>query len=115
MKKEPDRQFFFDQLEHQEVIDLLNQQNPINLKYNLDLVDRVQARYPLLDKSQVSLIIRAIFQSWREFLLLGKTINFFSFFFKCRLFPIKCHRNGVIETRIKVKISTPPPLKKIDT
>jgi hypothetical protein len=105
--------FFFKQLDHQQVVDLINKEIPVNIKYNEDLVDRVYARYPLIDKTQVSIIVKAVFQSLRDLLVLGKVINFNNFFFDTKLFFFDYHRDGRILPSLKVKISTPPPLRKL--
>ena len=114
MKKEKKvKPFFFKQLDHQEVIDLLNVDLPVNIKYNEDLVDRVHARYPLIDKTQVSIIVKAIFQSLRDLLILGKVINFNNYFFDMKLFFFPLRRGGRILSSLKVKMTTPPPLRKL--
>jgi hypothetical protein len=105
--------FFFKQLDHQEVVDLINKEMPVNIKYNEDLVDRVYARYPLIDKIQVSIIVKAVFQSLRDLLVLGKVINFNNLFFDFKLHFFDYRRDGRILPSLKVKISTPPPLRKL--
>ena len=52
--------FSFNGLSNQQVVDILNNDNPINIKYNENLVDRVHARYPLIDKVKISIIIKLI-------------------------------------------------------
>ena len=64
--------FFFKEHTHQEVVDDLNDQYPISLKHNEDLINRVHARYPLLDKFEVGVIVKAVFASFRDLLVLGK-------------------------------------------
>jgi hypothetical protein len=105
--------FFFKQLDRQEVVDLINSEMPVNIKYNEDLVDRVYARYPLIDKTQVSIIVKAVFQSLRDLLVLGKVINFNNLFFDTKLLFFLHRRGMVIFPALKVEISTPPPLRKI--
>lgn len=59
----------------EELIDLLNDKFPINLKSNVDLIDRIHNRYPFISKAEVAIVVKAIFQSLREFLVLGKIIS----------------------------------------
>ena len=106
--------FFFKDQSHQEVVDQFNNDYPVNLKYNEDLVNRVHARYPLIDKIQVSIITKAIFQSFRDLLVLGKVLNFNNLFFDCKLLAFPYIKNGVIVPALKVKISTPQPLRQHD-
>jgi len=108
------RPFYFKNLEHQEVVDQLNIEYPVNIKYNEDLVNRVHARYPLIDKIQVSIIVKAIFQSFRDLLILGKILNFNNLFFDVKLLFFDYHKDGHILPSLKIKISTPPPLRQHD-
>ena len=105
--------FNFNNLSHQQMVDLLNVELPVNIKYNEDLVNRVYARYPLIDKSSVSLIIKSVFQSFRDLLVLGKVLNFNNLFFDTKLHFFDYRKNGHILPSLKVKISTPPPLRKL--
>jgi hypothetical protein len=107
------KSFFFKDLDHQQVVDLLNLEKPVNIKYNEDLVDRVHTRYPLIDKIQISIIIKAIFQSFRDLLILGKVINLNNLFFDTKFHFFPHRREGRILPSLKVKISTPPPLRKL--
>jgi hypothetical protein len=106
------REYYFKDLSNKQVVDMVNKELPINLKYNENLVDRVHARYPLLDKTQISIIVKAIFQSFRDLLILGKVLNFNNLFFDTKLHFFDHRRDGHILPSLKVKISTPPPLRK---
>lgn len=104
--------FFFKDRSHQDIVDLLNIDHPINLKYNEDLVNRIHIRYPFLTKTQISIIVKATFQSFRDLMILGKVLNFNKLFFDTKLYFFDYRRDGHIFPILKVKISTPPPLKK---
>ena len=106
--------FFFKELSNQQMVDLINEDLPLNIKYNENLVDRVHARYPLIDKTQTSVIIKTIFQSLRELLILGKVLNFNNLFFDTKLHFFDYRKDGHILPSLKVKISTPPPLRHND-
>lgn len=105
--------FGFKDMSHQEMADLLNQEYPINLKYNEQLVDRICVRYPFITKTQVSIIVKAVFQSFRDLLVLGRVLNFNNLFFDAKLHFFDYRKAGHILPSLKVKISTPPPLRKI--
>ena len=107
--------FVFKDLSHQEMVDLVNEEIPLNIKYNEELVDRIHARYPLIDKIETSIIVRGIFQSLRDLLILGKVLNFNNLFFDTKLHFFDYRRNGHILPSLKVKISTPPPLRHDET
>jgi len=106
--------YIFKDLSHQEMVDAINHKYPINMKYNEDLVNRVYERYPFINKSEVSLVVKLVFQSFRDLLILGKVLNFNNLFFNTKLLMFSHEKNGVIFPSIKVKISTPPPLKKYE-
>ena len=104
--------FEFKDYTHQQIVDQLNNLYPISLKHNEDLVNRVHARYPLLDKSEVGIIIKAIFSSFRDYLVLGKVMNFNKLFFDCKLLFFTHNRGSVISQAVKVQVTTPPQLRK---
>jgi len=104
--------FSFKEQTNQQMVDELNDIYPISLKHNEDLVNRVYARYPLLNKSEVGLIIKAVFASFRDLLVLGKILNFHSLFFDTKLHFFDHRRDGHILPSLKVRISTPPKLRK---
>lgn len=104
--------FSFKEMSKQQMVDYLNDKYPISLKHNEDLVNRVHARYPLLHKSEVGIIIKAIFGSFRDLLVLGKILNFNGLFFDTKLLIFSYCKEGVIFPAIKVQMSTPPHLRK---
>lgn len=105
------KEYYFNDLSRQEMVDQLNTNLPVSIKYNEDLVNRVYARYLLLNKSEVSIIIKAVFQGMRDLLILGKILNFNTLFFDMKLYFFGHRRNGHILPSLKVKISTPPSLR----
>jgi hypothetical protein len=104
--------FYFKDLSHQDIVDYFNYEYPISLKHNQELVERVYQRYPLINKSEIGLIIKAIFSCLRDLLILGKILNFNNFLFDAKLFFHPHRKAGVIIPAVKVKLSTPPPLRK---
>ena len=106
--------FSFRKMSHQEMVDHLNENYPISLKHNEDLVNRVHARYPLLDKHEIGIIVKAVFASIRDLLVLGKVLNFNTLFFDTKLHFFEHRRDGRILPSLKVRMSTPPKLRKHD-
>lgn len=104
--------FSFKDKTHQQMVDELNNKYPISLKYNEDLVNRVHDRYPLLDKSEVGIIIKAIFASFRDLLVLGKVLNFNGLFFDAKLHFFEYRHKGRILPSLRVRVTTPPKLRK---
>ena len=104
--------FKFNGLTHQQMVDELNDDYPISLKYNEDLINRIQSKYPLLSVSQVGLIVKAVFSSIRDLLVLGKILNFNKLFFDTKLLFFTHRRGGLIFPSLKVCVSTPPKLRK---
>ncbi len=105
--------FYFKDKRHEDTVDLLNAELPINLKYNEDLINRIYDKYPLLDKASIGVIVKSVFQSIREFLILGNIMNFNNIFFDTKLLFYQYLRLGKVNTSMKVKMSTPPPLRKL--
>ena len=103
--------FYFHDQSHQQIVDLLNRDYPISLKNNQDLVERVHQRYSLIDKSEVGIIVKAVFSSFRDLLVLGKVLNFNNLFFDTKLHFFNHRRDGHILPSLKVHIATPPPLR----
>ena len=106
------KQFQFKDQTNQEMVDYLNTKYPIRLKHNEDLINRVYNRYPLLKKSEVGIIIKAVFGSIRELLVLGEILNFNKLLFDFKLHFFEHKKGMVIFPSLKVKVSTPPILKK---
>ena len=104
--------FFFKDKTHQDMVDLLNKDLPVNIRYNEEMINRIHARYPLISKYEVSIIVLAVFQSFRDLLVLGKVLNFNNLFFDTKLFFFDRSCRGRIIPSLKVKISTPPKLRK---
>ena len=105
------KEYYFKEVDRQEMVDHLNRDLPVNVKFNEDLVDRIHARYPLLDKTEISIIVKSVFQSIRDLLVLGKVLNFNTLFFDTKLHFFDHRRDGHILPSLKVKITTPPPLR----
>lgn len=113
MKKQKQvKQFEFKNLSKEQVSDQINVDLPISLRYNEDLINRIYNRYPLLDKAEIGLIVKAIFSSMRELLIRGMVLNFNKLFFDTKLFFFMHVRNGVIFPSVKVEMTTPPKLKR---
>jgi len=106
------KQFQFKDQTNQEMVDYLNSKYPISLKHNEDLINRVHSRYPLLEKSEVGVIVKGVFASIRDLLVLGEILNFNKLFFDTKLHFFTHTKGVVIFPSLKVKISTPPILKK---
>lgn len=105
------KEYFFKDLDHNDMISIINRDLPLTIKYNEDLVNRISAKYPILNKTEISIIVTAVFQSIRDLLVLGKILNFNSLFFDTKFLVFSHKRNNIVYPSIKVKISTPPPLR----
>lgn len=96
--------------------DLLNNNYPVSLYYNTDLVERVCARYPLVDKSTVSLTVKYIFKAVRELLVLGRVLNVKPLFWRMRLWFFTHGANKKVFSKkfavLKVKMETYWEIKK---
>ena len=83
--------FGFKDLDHEQVIEFMNEEYPVNIRYNEDLINRIHTRYPILDKASISVIV--------------------NFFPDMKLFVFTHHRGGVTFPAVRVKVSTSKLLK----
>lgn len=104
--------FFFKNRSHQDLVDLINKDLPINLRYNEAMIKRIHDKYPFISKTEVSIIVKAVFQSFRDLLVLGNVLNFNSLFFDTKLFFFQRLRKGRIVPSMRIQIKTPPKLRK---
>jgi inorganic pyrophosphatase/exopolyphosphatase len=104
--------FKFKDMSNINMVNILDNKLPINLKYNEDLVNRVYSRYSVLEKSQIAFLIKAIFKSMRHLLVMCKTLNFFNVFFNARIIFYK--KTSDIKYSCKIKATTPPKLRVYD-
>lgn len=105
------KKFIF-QLPHDEIAQQIDDDYPITLKYNENLVDRVHSRYPFVSKKDVILVITAVFQIMRKVLILGDIINFHHLFFDVKFLFYFIIKNKKLTKNLKLKIKTPPGIKK---
>lgn len=104
--------FYFIDKSHQDIVDIINSEYPVNLKFNEDLLERIHTRYPILKKSEIGIILKSIFQSMRELLILGKILNFHNLFFDTKLHIF--NHNNKLRPALKIKMSTPPSLRSYE-
>lgn len=100
--------FSFKDKTHKEFLELINKEIPIDLRYNEDLVNRVHEKYPLISKAEVAVIIKGVFESIRDLLILGDVINFHNFVYNLR---IHCSMKKNFSKSIKIKLTTSPKLR----
>ena|SRR5579885_1326210 len=103
--------FSFRHKTNQQMVDQLNIEKPISLKYNEELINRIHARYPVIDKSEVGIIVKAVFQSIRDLWVLGKVLNFNNLFLGAKLHFFQRPGGGRILPSLKVRLTTPPHLR----
>jgi hypothetical protein len=54
----------------------LDRDLPVKLTKMQELIERVAVRYPLIEKMEVSRVVKTFFQSFRELLILGCSLSF---------------------------------------
>ena len=86
---------------------VLNEKYPVKLRYNEDLINRIHARYPLVDKAQIAIVVRGTFESFRDFLFAGKIINLYTLFFDFKAFVYQKSK----KLSLKSSIKTPSEIK----
>lgn len=98
------KEFFFKEAN---INDKLNTTLPINIKHLESLIERVHKRYPLIEKSEVAIIVKMTFESFRELLVSGCILNFNKFVFNMKLYFFKATNKPAV----KMKLTTPPPIR----
>ncbi len=105
------KEFSYKEISHEDFADELNKTIPVNLKYNEDLVERIHARYPFISKTQISIILTGVFQTFRDSLVVGNILNFHNLFFNTKIHIFDFTKKGHKVPAMKIKMSTPPKLK----
>lgn len=112
-KVKREREFFFNDLSKEEFVEIINQRFPIKFDDDTELVNRIRERYPLLTKKKIRVILISIFETMREFLLLGKVLNFNRFMYDMKVLvsPSFLKKFNKLIAVIKVKLKTPTKIK----
>lgn len=111
-KNKVDHEFHFRGISKEEFSKGINEEYPIEIRQLEPIIDRIHQKYPLIDKVQISLIVRAVFESIREFLILGYVINFNKFLTDMKLNFFTHVIGGRISPALRVKLKTPKILRK---
>ena len=93
------------------MISLVNKELPINLNYNEDIINRIYDKYPLVNKKTIILVVNFTFIALRNFLIIGKVINFFNLFLNLKLYFFLNNWRKQSVVKIKAKIKTPKALR----
>lgn len=107
MRQKPRDNFHFIDISREQFCHLLNDKYPVKLRYNEDLINRIHTRYPLVDKAQIAIVVRGTFESFRDFLFMGKIINLYTLFFDFKAFVYKKSEKFSLKSSIK----TPSEIK----
>jgi hypothetical protein len=95
-----------------ELIEDINKDLPINIKKLEVIVNRIHEKYPLLDKSDVAIVVKTIFETMRELLIKNHEISVNNFFKSMKFYYFTHCRQGHIIPALKIKINTSPKLRK---
>lgn len=111
-KKYKAENFRYKNKTHREVYEIINKKLPISLKNNEDLINRVHERYPILSKTEISIVVKAIFSALRELLILGKIVNIRTILAYMRLsFNKAVFKKKKTQVSVKIKLHTPDELR----
>lgn len=101
------REFFFKNKTKEEMVEYVNQQHEIYLKGMNELIDRIHNQYPLIDKVDVIIIVKALLESIRDLMILGETLNIQEIFSEMKLNFITKKRSGIVWPGVHVVLLTP--------
>lgn len=99
-------------LSTQEVIDYLNEEMPIKLIYNEELINRIYNRYPNVSKKEITIVVKTFFKVLREKLLEGRAITLTPIFGMFRTYFSHYTLNNKTFPSLKMKLTTDPKVKK---
>ncbi len=111
VKKKLLKQITYKDLTIEEFTDLVSKTLQVKLTDQHDLINNIHDRYPMIDKKDISLIVKSFFEVLRTSLLEGEILNFNKTFSNMRLLIYKHNRDNKDYVSIKVKISTPVGVK----
>jgi nucleoid DNA-binding protein len=101
--------FFFKKLDRFQMAEMVDDKLPISLRNQSGLIDRVHARYPIIEKQFVVAIIKAAFEVIRERLILGEVIDLPGIVNAMWLYFNRSKGNSV---RARIKTHTPEEIEK---
>lgn len=85
-KKLTKADFYYENMTHSQFVDMIDREFPISLKYNANLINRIQARYPILTKSQIAIIVKALFLAIRRIILMGDYLTIYGLVIQLHMF-----------------------------
>ena len=101
--------FEFKEISKEEMVNIINSKHPIKLNKISYFADKIHERYPVATKTEVVMVLKEVFETIREMLVLGYVINFNKLFFDTKLYFFSPSKG---KAAVKVQAKTPPPLKK---
>lgn len=103
--------FCYKHKSYQEVVDIINDELPIKLVHNQDLIDRVSEKYPLLTKAEIAVIVKGTFQTIRDVIISNKILNINNFLCHSKIYFLRRKSDKNI-FNFYFSIITPNGLKK---
>lgn len=91
----------------------LNKIFPISLVNIQHIINRVHARYPILEKQDITLIIKSFFESIRYILINGDSISISNLFTNMQLYYFYKVQKSKLVKIVKVRLSTAKKMKNI--
>lgn len=104
--------FFFQGESHQEMVKKINDKLPIQMIELEEIINRVYNRYPLISKSEVTLIIKTVLEGWREILILGETLSLPNVIFNMKLHFFVHMRKKILHPALKTRLGSSITIKK---
>lgn len=80
--------------------------DPVKVSHYPDLVERIHAKYPFIDQTQIATIVLATFEIMRELLLRGCILTIKKLVTDCKLHFFQHIEGGVAYSAVKIKTGT---------
>lgn len=101
--------FEFKEISKEQMVDIINSKHPIKLNKISYFADKIHERYPIATKTEIVMVLKEVFETIREMLVLGYVINFNKLFFDTKLYFFASSQG---KAAAKIQAKTPPTLKK---
>lgn len=94
-------------------IDNLNKDLPLKLSKIESIINEISNKYPALSKTEISLIVKSLFEELREGLIQGDTIFIQDFINHMKLYTYCAVKNDKLLCAAKVQINTSEKMREV--
>ena len=94
-----------------EILSLLNKDYPIDINKLSPIIDVLHEKYPLISKTDITIIVKSIIESLRDLLIMGHIISVDNFFNDLKFHYFRMFKNNTTYFGVKAKCKLSSSLK----